>query len=183
VTDPTRPDSEPHLIVADDPEVRIEHYPEDWLSFVIFWAMAAVVFLQFFTRYVLNDSIAWTEEIARYLLMWVTFIGAAVAMRRRTHIAVEVLLHFLPLPAVRVLGFLIDLCVVGFAALLSWFAISITQRMQIQTMTVIEWPMSIVYGGVALGCFLMLWRAVRLFLADMRRGWRPDPERHGLILD
>ena len=76
---------------VEDAEVVIEHHPEDWLAFVIFWALAFIVFLQFFTRYVLNDSLAWTEEIARYGLMWVVFIGGAMVTRRNTHIAVELL--------------------------------------------------------------------------------------------
>jgi TRAP-type C4-dicarboxylate transport system permease small subunit len=104
-------------------------------------------------------------------------------MRRGTHIAVEVMQRFLPAPAVRVLAFFIDVVVVGFVALLCWFAISITQRMHIQPMTVFDWPMSTVYGGVALGCFLMLWRACRNFHANMRRGWRPDPDKHELLID
>ena len=82
---------EKRLIQAEDAEVVIEHYPEDWLAFVIFWSLAFIVFLQFFTRYVLNDSLAWTEEIARYGLMWVVFIGGAMVTRRNTHIAVELL--------------------------------------------------------------------------------------------
>ena len=69
------------LIVAEDAEVVIEHIPEDWLAFAIFWALAFIVFLQFFTRYMLNDSLAWTEEIARYGLMWVVFIGGAMVTR------------------------------------------------------------------------------------------------------
>ena len=80
-----------HLIVAEDEEVVIEHHPEDWIAFVLFWALAFIVFLQFFTRYVLNDSLAWTEEIARYGLMWLAFIGGAMVTRRNTHIAVELL--------------------------------------------------------------------------------------------
>src|SRR6201991_2917345 len=79
------------LIEAESAEVVIEHYPEDWLAFAIFWSLAFIVFLQFFTRYVLNDSLAWTEEIARYGLMWVVFIGGAVVTRKNTHIAVELL--------------------------------------------------------------------------------------------
>ena len=71
------PAGEQHLIHAEDAEVVIEHHPEDWIAFVIFWGLAFIVFLQFFTRYVLNDSLAWTEEIARYGLMWVVFIGGA----------------------------------------------------------------------------------------------------------
>src|SRR5512146_2969022 len=80
-----------HLIVAKDAEVVIEHHPEDGLAFVLFWSLAFIVFLQFFTRYVLNDSLAWTEEIARYALMWVVFIGGAMVTRRNSHIPVELL--------------------------------------------------------------------------------------------
>ncbi|TPJ14377.1 TRAP transporter small permease [Mesorhizobium sp. B2-7-3] len=170
-------------VSEEAPDPPIEHHVEDWLAFAIFWGMAIIVFLQFFTRYVLNNSLAWTEEIARYLLMIITFVGAAIAMRRGTHISVEVAHMFLPAPAVRVLNFIIDVLVIGFVGLLCWFSIAITRLMQIQTMTVFPWPMSIVYGGIAIGCFLMLWRAAGRFLAGARRGWRPDPSRTELIID
>src|SRR5205823_11646107 len=75
-----------HLIVVQDEEITVEHHPEDWLAFLVFWSLAFIVFLQFFTRYVLNDSLAWTEEIARYGLMWLTFIGGAVVTRKNSHI-------------------------------------------------------------------------------------------------
>src|SRR5215475_10205466 len=86
-----KPKGEKRLIVAEDQDVVIERHPEDWIAFVIFWSLALIVFLQFFTRYVLNDSLSWTEEIARYGLMWVVFIGGAMVTRRNTHIAVELL--------------------------------------------------------------------------------------------
>ncbi|HRJ69597.1 MAG TPA: TRAP transporter small permease [Beijerinckiaceae bacterium] len=174
---------EEHLIVVEEQEIRNEYFPEDVVAFVLFWAMGGIVFLQFFTRYVLNDSVAWTEEIARYLLMWVTFVGAAVAMRRRVHIAVEVLHNFLPPGPVRVLNFVIDVITTGFVGLLCWYALTIYERMKIQKMTVIDWPMSYVYAGVGLGCFLLLYRTVQMVFSNARRGWRPDPARQGLILD
>ena len=49
---------------------------EDWAAFALFWVMAAVVFYQVYTRYVLEDSAGWTEEIARYFLVAVVFVGA-----------------------------------------------------------------------------------------------------------
>lgn len=174
---------ETHLIVVEEEEANVSFHIDDLIAFAVFWAMGLVVFLQFFSRYVMNDSAAWTEEIARYLLMWVTFIGAAIVMRRGTNIAVEVLMHMLPVGPQRLLRFLIDVATVGFVALLCWFSILITDRMGIQRMTVIDWSMSVVYGGIAFGCFLMLFRAVQAFIANARRGWRPDPNATTLILD
>ena len=100
------PSDDVHLIVVEDEEVVIEHHPEDWFAFVLFWALAFIVFLQFFTRYILNDSLAWTEEIARYGLMSLAFIGGAVVTRKKAHIAVELVSNLMgpgPVP-VRVAG-------------------------------------------------------------------------------
>src|SRR4030088_3625012 len=85
------PPDDVHLIVAEDEDVVIEHHPEDWIAFVLFWALAIIVFLQFFTRYIMNDSLSWTEEIARYGLMSLAFIGGAAVTRKKAHIAGELL--------------------------------------------------------------------------------------------
>ena len=162
-----------HLIVAEDQEVVLEHHPEDWIAFVLFWSLAFIVFLQFFTRYVLNDSLAWTEEIARYGLMWITFIGGAVVTRKKSHIAVELLSNVMkPGPLRRSLFAMIDILTLGFLALLAYFSVTIIERMHYQRMTVFDVPMSVVYGGVGLGCFLMLYRQVRHFWRNAREGWR-----------
>jgi len=169
--------AEPHrLIVAEDEEIVIQHHFEDWLAFAIFWGLAFIVFLQFFTRYILNDSLAWTEEIARYGLMWVAFIGAAMVTRRNSHIAVTLLTELLPIGPARVLRALIDTITLMFLALLAYFSVLIVERMQFQRMTVIDLPMSLVYGGVAFGCFLMLFRQTLRFWRNARDGWRVTQE-------
>lgn len=177
------PDEPAPLITAEDPDYAIKFHVEDIISFAIFWILAAVVFLQFFTRYVLNDSMSWTEEIARYLLIWVTFVGGAISIRRGTHIGVEVMLQFLPPAMVRILRFVIDIVSVGFIGLLFWFALKISERMQIQTMMVVDVPMSVVYYGVAAGCFLMLLRSLMVLRANARRRWAEDPNKQDLIID
>jgi TRAP-type C4-dicarboxylate transport system permease small subunit len=163
---------EQHLIHVEDVDVEIEHHPEDWLAFVLFWALAFIVFLQFFTRYVLNDSLAWTEEIARYGLMCVTFIGGAMVTRRNSHIAVALLPNLLPAGAGRMLLALVDLITLGFLGLLAYFSVLIVERMQVQRMTVIDLSMSYVYGAIALGCFLMFGRQVLRVFRNMRDGWK-----------
>ena len=179
------PGEDVHLIVVEDEDVQIEHHVENWLAFAVFWAMGAIVFLQFFTRYVLNDSLAWTEEIARYGLIWVTFIGAAVVARRNLHISVEVLLHYLPIVPARLLLAIVDTIKLLFIGLLAYFSLTIVERMQWQRMVIIDLTMSIVYGGVALGCFLMLMRQMIIFFRNARDGWRAAQRSigDGMVVD
>src|SRR6266480_506206 len=165
------PSGDIHLIVAKDEEVVIEHHPEDWLAFALFWALALIVFLQFFTRYVLNDSLSWTEEIARYGLMSLAFIGGAVVTRKKAHIAVELVSNLMgPGPMRAALLALVDFITLGFLALLAYFSVTIFERMQSQRMTVFELPMSWVYAIVGLGCFMMLARQIQVVWHNARQG-------------
>ena len=162
-----------HLIRVEEEEVKIEHHPEDWIAFGLFWALAFIVFLQFFTRYVLNNSLAWTEEIARYGLMWLAFIGGAVVTRRRSHIAVELLENVLPQGRLRTgLRIFIEIVKLGFLGLLAYFSVTIVERMHNQRMTVFDLPMSIVYAGIGFGCFLMFGRQLLSVWRSARSGWR-----------
>jgi len=185
MTEGRSPDENVHLIVAEDQEVVVEHHPEDWLAFVIFWSLAFIVFLQFFTRYVLNDSLAWTEEIARYGLMWIVFIGGAMVTRRNSHIAVELLSNVMnPGPLRAALLAFVDFIKLGFMGMLAYLSLTITERMHMQRMTVFELPMSYVYGGVALGCFLMFIRQAMNVWRNARIGWsRPDDVTHQIAAD
>lgn len=165
------------LIEVEDEEIVIEHHPEDWIAFVLFWSLAFIVFLQFFTRYILNDSLAWTEEIARYGLMWLTFIGGAVVTRKKSHIAVELASNLMrPGRARTVLLALVDFVTLGFLALLSYFSVTIIERMHYQRMTVFDIPMSVVYGGVGFGCLLMFARQIWVVWQNARQGWRKPPD-------
>ena len=143
---------------AQDVEVDLSIYRwEDWLALAMFFLLAFDVFYQFFTRYVLGNSASWTEEIARYLLIIVTFIGSSMAVRRNTHIQVEFVYRYLPAAVGR--------------AYASWLAIDLVPRMHNLQMTVIDWPMSYVYGFVAAGFVLMTFRAIQVAVLHWRRGW------------
>jgi TRAP-type C4-dicarboxylate transport system permease small subunit len=152
---------------------------------VIFWGLALIVFLQFFTRYVLNDSLSWTEEIARYGLMWVVFIGGIMVTRRNSHIAVELLSNILkPGPARATLLALVDFIKLGFLGLLAFLSWTITERMHLQRMTVFDLPMSYVYAGVAVGCIGMFVRQAINVWRHSRIGWsKPDDVTHQIAAD
>ena len=164
---PTRaaePASEPIYGADEDlSDLRVVDIP----VMIVFWALALVVFLQFFTRYVLNDSLGWTEEIARYLLIGVTFIGAVSAVRRESHIAVELLYTRLSRGARLALQVFVDIVSLVFYAAMIWLCSQLAQK-TFQKMTSIDVPKSVVYwivtfcfAGMAIYQLLVLARHLR----------------------
>ena len=146
---------------VQDEAVDISHYRfEDWAAFGIFWVLALVIFYQFFTRYALNDSASWTEEIARYLLIATAFVGAAVGVRKNNHIQVDFLYRLLPRKATRTLSTLVDVARVLFFGYCVWLTYLLMQKIGSSRMAIIDWPIGILYAFVMLGFVLMTWRAV-----------------------
>ena len=116
---------------------------------VLFVVLAAVVLLQFLSRYVLNDSVAWTEEIARYLLIGVAYAGSVTALRKGEHIFLEVVYRRVSLASVKPLAVLVGLVSVVFHAILTLLAIGLTFEAD-RRMISIDLPKSLVYGFVAI---------------------------------
>ena len=164
-------DAEGHFHAIDEPIDLSGYGWEDWLTFGFFWLLALDVFYQFFTRYVLADSAAWTEEIARYLLIIVCFVGASMGVRRNTQIHVEFLYRWLPPLAGRTLSTAVDLMRIAFFAYASWLACVLVPKMQNLQMTVVDFPMSYVYGFVAFGFVMMTFRSVQVGVRHWKQGW------------
>ncbi len=166
------PENEKTSGFIEDVEVDWKDYSiEDIVSFVIFWILGAVVFAQFFSRYVLNDSIAWTEEIARYLLIAVAFAGAPIAVRKNTHIHVEFFYRFINRSLARILSVLVDLIRIVFFAYGSWISWKILKIMKAQYMTAIQVSMAWIYSLVFAGFLLMTFRAVQVAIKHWRQGY------------
>lgn len=163
-------DAEGHFHAVDAP-IDISHYGwEDWFTFVVFWLLALDVFYQFFTRYVLQDSAAWTEEIARYLLICTVFIGAAVSVRKNNHIHVDFFYRILPKRLMRVMSTLVDATRICFFAYATWLTFALIQRIGSQRMAVVDLPIGLMYGVVLAGFALMTWRAIGVARANWTRG-------------
>jgi len=164
-------DEEGHFHVEDAP-VELSHYLlEDWLSLGFFWLLGLCVFYQFFTRYVLNDSAAWTEEIARYLLICTVFVAIAAAVRRTRHIHVDFIYRMIPAGAGRALSTLVDVGRIVFFAIAVGLTIQMMLRMGNLKMTIVELPMNIIYGVCAFGFAAATVRSVQVALENWRRGF------------
>jgi TRAP-type C4-dicarboxylate transport system permease small subunit len=154
--------------------------PEAWVSVLLFWALAGVVFTQFFTRYFLNDSASWTEEIARYLLIGVVFVGASIGVAKNNHIQVDLLYRYLPKPVGRAMAIAVDAIRIAFFASMTWFTVLMMQKMGNYQMTIIDLPMNIVYGVVLFGFAAMAVRSGWVAKVHWQRGYTvlEKPESH-----
>ena len=144
---------------------------EAWAALLFFWALGLTVFYQFFTRYVMNDSAAWTEEIARYLLIATVFVGAAIGVAKNNHIQVDFFYRFMPPWLGRAMALLTDalrIAFLGAAVLLTW---QMMQKMDSYKMTIVDLPMNLVYGVCLAGFVGMLLRSLWVARIHWQRGY------------
>lgn len=145
--------------------------PEAWVALLLFWALGLTVFYQFFTRYVLNDSASWTEEIARYLLIGTVFVGASIGVARNNHIQVDLLYRYLPAGLSRWMSRGVDLLRLAFFAAMSVLTLQMMGKMGNYQMTIIDLPMNIVYGVCLFGFVAMTLRSLWVARVHWKRGY------------
>lgn len=141
---------------------------------LLFWVLFFIVGLQFFTRYVLNDSLAWTEEIARFFLIFLAFVGSITCVRKGSHIYLEFFYRYLPVAAIKPLALFVETIVMLFFTFLGWYGIELAQRTSAQRMISVDLPKGIVYWTVVVACFAMalvalanVWRTLRRPAAEI----------------
>ena len=163
---------------ADETVDLSDTIAEAWLALFFFWALGLTVLYQFITRYVFNDSAAWTEEIARYLLICTVFIGAVIGVAKNNHIQVDFFYRFMPSGVARGVSLLTDVMRVVFLGCCSYLTWLLMQKMGNYQMTIVNLPMNLVYGVVLLAFVLMTWRALWVMQRHWQQGFsvleRPD---------
>ncbi len=157
---------------ATDEAVDLSHTPiEAWFALALFWALGGVVFYQFFTRYALNNSASWTEEIARYLLIGVVFVGASIGVAKNNHIQVDLLYRYLGKGVSRALAIAVDVIRIAFFLSMSFFTLQMMQKMGNYQMTIVDLPMNIVYAVVLFGFIAMALRSLWVAKVHWQRGY------------
>ncbi|WP_156939730.1 TRAP transporter small permease [Desulfocurvus vexinensis] len=135
--------------------------------------MAGVIAAQVFWRYVLNDSLFWSEELGRILLIWLTFVGATVAYRQGAHLGVDSLVRRLPPRARAVADALAHLVCLALFAAMAGYGLGYVRLLAGQTTPALGWPAGLGAGAVPLaGAVLCVHALARL--AGGRTPGTPD---------
>ena len=166
---------------ATDDEVDLSGTPiEAWAALGFFWLLGATVFYQFFTRYALNNSASWTEEIARYFLIATVFTGAAIGVAKNNHIHVDFFYRYMSAPLARAMSTLVDLLRIAFFGTAAVLTGQMMEKLGSYKMTIIDLPMNIVYGVVLGGFAAMCLRAIWVMKVHWQRGYsvlqRPESD-------
>lgn len=140
----------------------------DVLAVIVFAGMFLCVIAQVLFRYFLDDPLVWSDELARYLFVWASFLGWIIAARRRSHLSIDmaaVRLGPRGRAALRAFG---ALAAIAFAAILAWYGWQITLRNADVETTTLFFSQGVVYAIVPAAAV-----AVALYaLADLREAVR-----------
>lgn len=92
----------------------------EWFTMILTALLVVLVSTNVFARYVLKVGLLWAEELSRLTFVWVVFLGAYLALRRRAHLAITIVTDRLPWRAQRVVSIVGTLLTIGFLVVLIW---------------------------------------------------------------
>jgi TRAP-type C4-dicarboxylate transport system permease small subunit len=125
------------------------------ITAVLFVAMVLLVFLQIISRAVFSSSFPWTEEAARFLMIWVTFLGASFAFQYGAHISIEAFVSKLSQSVGKVVQVLGALACIAFFIVMIVKGIEIIDRAMIQRSPALGIPMGYVYLIIPISAIFM----------------------------
>jgi len=140
-----------------------------WLLILLLVAMACIVFANVVLRYTTGDSIVWAEEVARHLMIWVTFLGAGLVLRFGGHVAIDNLHQAVSTRAARWLRTVVAVGIGIFCLVMIYFSILYVWATRFQTTAATDIPISFIYLAMPVGFLLMfvhLLFIVRGYIAD-----------------
>jgi len=127
-------------------------------------AMAIFVLAQVLFRYVFRTAFMWTEEASIFLMIWMTFVGAGVAIRRRAHVAMTFFVEKLPNRLSRWLFVLSSLAILGFLAIVAWKGWFLSISAEAHSSPALGVPMFWPYLIIPIGMILMICQVVAAML-------------------
>jgi len=128
----------------------------DSIAALLLAVMAILVFMQVLFRYWLHLPLDWGEEVSRYLFIWAVMLGAAVAMKRRSHFGIDLLVKVLPSSVQRYVAIGINLCICALMILVVVQGTKLTIINFSQISPTLAIPMGVPYAAIPVSAVLML---------------------------
>jgi TRAP-type C4-dicarboxylate transport system permease small subunit len=118
--------------------------------------MVAAVFLQVVFRYVVNHPLSWSEELARYVFVWASMLGASMGIKKRSHFGLDALLKLFPPARKRAVEIVLYFLMSIFLIILIYYGTLFSRELYVQTAPGLNITMAIPYAAMPVGGSLML---------------------------
>jgi TRAP-type C4-dicarboxylate transport system permease small subunit len=151
---------------------RVSHTINKAVSYTgigMFVGLVLACVMQVFFRFVLNNSLSWTEELARYLFVWMHLIGASLLIEDNGHATVTVILDLLHGKARKVVNILIEAIIFIDGTLMLYSGVIVSYRSRTNVSTAMSIPMWVINLSVAVSGALLMFQAIvqiAVYLSD-----------------
>jgi TRAP-type transport system small permease protein len=140
---------------------------------ILIVVMVLVVILQVLARYAIQIPIPWTEEAARYMLAYMTFVGSAIALKGGKHIVVLFVYERLPSGARRSFDLFFNILILLFLLAILWGGLHLIEGAWDVPTASMPWiTMGQVYLILPIGLIIMIWYVLGNLWASLRGGRR-----------
>lgn len=138
---------------------NILNHIEEVIVVAMFVAMVLIIFVQVIMRKA-GNSLSWSEELGKFLFVWISWLGISIGQREGEHIKITMLTDRLPFRAAQVANILSDIIVIGICAVTFYYGVTLVISQQNTPYAGIKISTSWGYLAVVLGCGLMILRSL-----------------------
>ena len=154
----------------------IFRHPLESILCVLISALSIITFSQVVARYVFEAPLSWSEELARFLLLWLAMLSSAYAFKIKSHFALQFVIKIVPSKIQKLISVLVPLLVIFFLSGFVFYSIKFVLGVKGHLAPALQIPMEIPYSSSIAGSSLMLYYVVKTFIYDINS--KPSIEKN-----
>jgi TRAP-type C4-dicarboxylate transport system permease small subunit len=143
-----------------------------WVEYLLFglgFTMATLVAVQVFFRYVLNHSLFWSEELARYFLVWLTFLGASVAYYRKVHPGIDIFYLKMNPSWQKIIAIFVHLISMSLFMVMVYYGCKFSFFVKSQISPALHLPKWLIFSIIPISGFILLVHSLAFMIKELKR--------------
>ena len=148
----------------------LDKYIEEALCVILMSSMTILIFIQVIMRYVFNNSLSWSEELARYLFIWLIYIGISYGCKMQKHLKIDAALYIFPKklrPYVRLIGDILFTIFAIYIVYTGWIY-SMQQPKYHMHSPALKIPLEYIYMSTVIGYALSIYRQIQAIILHVK---------------
>ena len=151
---------------------------EEFIIIPLIFAMSFIIFIQVIARYVFHNSLTWSEELARYLFVWLVYFSVSFTARRQKHIRIDAAINLYPKAMRPIIEIVSEVIVLAFSIFIAVTGVTVFQKIAWsgQMSPAIGLPMQFVYAAPMVGMALTAIRQIQCIIEKIGKLGHPEDE-------